>query len=108
MKKILIIMQKEWLDMRGQRFLWLSFLLFPLVMVLATGSALVSQGSGGGIHSQTPNITSDPTLASMTPEQIAQAVQAAASRTVFFMIPFVIPTILAGPTVWPAKRSAAR
>ncbi len=98
MNKVWVIMRKEWWDLRGQRALWLSFLLFPLVMVVAAGSALAANSSGGP---QMPisNLSSNPLLASLTPSQIAQVLQGSASRTVFFLIPFVVPTILAAHSV---------
>ncbi len=99
MKKVWIIMRKEWWDLRGQRALWLSFLLFPLVMVIASGSALAGSSSGGGIHVPISGLNSDPLLAGLTPDQIAQAIQGSASRTVFFLIPFVVSTILAAHSV---------
>ncbi len=98
MKKVWIIMRKEWWDLKGQKALWLSFLLFPLVMVVAAGSALAGNSSGG-IHVPIPDLNANPLLAGLTPTQIAQAMQGSASRTVFFLIPFVVPTILAAHSV---------
>ncbi len=98
MNKVWIIMRKEWWDLRGQRALWLSFLLFPLVMVVAAGSALAGSSSGG-LNVAIPGLSSNPLLAGLTPGQIAQVMQGSASRTVFFLIPFVVPTILAAHSV---------
>jgi ABC-2 type transport system permease protein len=98
MRKIAIILQKEWWDLRGQRGMWISFLVFPLVMIFAAGGSLAVNTTSR------PNIPvtgfiNDPRLAAMTPLEVNQALQGGASRTIFFMIPMVIPTILAAYSV---------
>jgi ABC-2 type transport system permease protein len=101
MRKIWIILQKEWWDLRGQKGLWISFLIFPLVMVLAGGSSLAASASstGGGIHIPVTGFNNNPLLAGLSQAELAQTFQGAASRTIFFMIPMVVSTILAAHSV---------
>ncbi len=99
MKKIWIILQKEWWDLGGQRGLWISFLIFPLVMVFAAGGSLAGSSTSGGIHIPITGFSTDPALAGMSPSEVAQAFGGVASRTVFFMIPMVVSTILAAHSV---------
>jgi ABC-2 type transport system permease protein len=105
MRKISIILQKEWWDLRGQKGLWISFLIFPLVLIFAAGGSLAVNSSSRP-NIPVTGVANDPRLAALSPLEVSQALQGGASRSIFFMIPMVIPTILAAHSV--AGEKAAR
>ena len=104
MKKVLVIIAKEWEELRHDRALILSTLALPLLL---TGLAV---GLLGVITQLPDNITnigalgegaakSDPLLAGMTTKELEQALLGKQFSLLFLLLPLLLPTILAAHSI---------
>ena len=74
MERVLVIVQKEWLEMRQQRGLLLSVFLPPLFFMLIPAVALFGTSFVSGGSASTNGGLPIPALVGMTPKETGQAI----------------------------------
>jgi ABC-2 type transport system permease protein len=100
MKKALIILQKEWLELLKERSLLLGMLLPPLLLSLLP--VLITYAVG-----QTPDedtselgaVLADPTLAGLSELELGQAVVGKQFGLLLLMTPLIVPSIIASYSI---------
>ena len=100
MKKALIILQKEWLELRTERTLLLSTLLPPLLLSLLPVAITYAVG-------QVPDedtaelgaVLADPTLAGLNALELGQAVVGKQFGLLLLMTPLIVPSIIASYSI---------
>jgi ABC-2 type transport system permease protein len=103
MDKIIVILQKEWLDMKSQRMLLLSVLLPPLIFTILPIIVLYATGQAGG--GSTTGISSNsltsklPILAGMSTREAAQALIGLQFSSLYVLMPLIIPSIIAAYSI---------
>ncbi len=103
MNHILIILHKEWLELRQQRGLLagmvalpLLFSLLPLAVLLGTGA---SDLSSLDLSDLPPAALVNPVLAGLGPTELVQAVGAQQMAMLFVLLPIILPSIIASYTI---------
>jgi ABC-2 type transport system permease protein len=107
MDKVLVILHKEWLDLKQQRGLLLGILLPPLFIVLLPigilyGARLVP---GGSLTNTNSLIGRLPALAGMTQQEAGQAIVGMQFSILFLLLPLMIPSIIAAYSIVGEKTS---
>ena len=98
MKKIRIILRKEWREMVQQRPLIISTLLVPLLFTFIAVRG-ISPGGGGSLRGLPASALGDPSLAGLTPAEVSQAAGGEAFRFLFLLLPIIIPGVLAAYSI---------
>ena len=103
MKKALIVLEKEWLELRLQRGLLLSTLVLPpLITAFAiAGFFAVGKLAAGNIGSAAGLA---PEYASLSPLELGQAILGRQFSTLFLLLPIFIPSVLASYAIVGEKR----
>lgn len=106
MRKTLIVLEKEWLEIRLQRVLLLStFLVAPaatlLVLALYAAAGLFP---GAGQTNLPPGVQLDPALAGLPPRELAQTIVGKQFSIMFMLLPVFIPSIIASYAIVGEKR----
>src|SRR5581483_154619 len=107
MQKALIIMFKDVSEIMQQRLLLLGIILPPLLFT-AIPIFLVSQAghmSLKGANSSTVALSSNPMLAGLTAQELAQAIPALLFSTVYLLLPGIITSVIASYSVVGEKTS---
>lgn len=106
MKKTLIVLEKEWLEIRLQRSLVLSsFLLPPAVTLLVLGIyAAAGLFPGSAQMNLPPGVKLDPALAEMSPRELGQTIIGKQFSIMFMMLPIFIPSVIASYAIVGEKR----
>lgn len=103
MKNALIVLDKEWLELRLQRALLLATLFLPPVITALAIAGFVVIGkvsaSDIGTATQLP-----PEFASLAPQEIGQAIVGRQFSTLFLLVPIFIPSVLASYAIVGEKR----
>ena len=103
MKKALVVLEKEWLELRLQRALLLATLFLPpLLTVLATAVFVIV-----GIVPATGNTGSlplTPELAGLSPRELGQTIVGRQFTVLFLLLPIFIPSVLASYAIVGEKR----
>jgi ABC-2 type transport system permease protein len=105
MNKILVILNKEWLEIRQQRTLLLTILMLPLLFTLIAVGTFIAVGVlpvKGTSNLQTLPI---PTLAGMSSNEITQALIGIQMSLLFVIIPIVITSVIASYSIVGEKTS---
>ena len=103
MKKALVVLEKEWLELRLQKALLLATLFLPpLLTVLAIAVFVIvgivpATASTGGL----PLI---PELAGLTPQELGQTLVGRQFSVLFLLLPIFIPSVLASYAIVGEKR----
>ncbi len=103
MKKALIVLEKEWLELRLQRGLLLAtFFLPPLITALAiAGFFAVGRLTATTIGSAAPL---PPEFAALSQFEVGQAIVGRQFSTLFLLVPIFIPSVLASYAIVGEKR----
>lgn len=101
MDKILVILVKEWLEIRQQRALLLTIVLPPLLFTLI---AVVSFSSIRGLSSSgtagnASTVDKLPALAGLAPNEIGQALLGIQMSLLFVLLPIVITSVIASYSI---------
>ncbi len=103
MKKVPIVLEKEWLELRLQRTLLLAtFFLPPLITAFAVvGFFFVGKFTASTIGSAAPL---PPEFASLSQFELGQAILGRQFSTLFLLVPIFIPSVLASYAIVGEKR----
>ena len=106
MKKTLVVLEKEWLEIRLQRALLLStFVLPPVVTLIAIGIyAAVRFFPVTGDMNLPPGFVLDPALAELSPRELGQTLVGRQFSLLFVLLPVFIPSVIASYAVVGEKR----
>ena len=106
MTKTLIVLEKEWLEIRLQRALLLTTILMPpgvTALALAVYYAAGAFPSAAGTN-MPPGVRVDPALAGLPPGELAQALIGKQFSIMFMLLPVFIPSVIASYAVVGEKR----
>lgn len=106
MKHALVVLEKEWLEIRLQRTLLLSTLLVPpavtaLVLGIFGAAGLFPSGAEMDLP---PGFELDPALAGLSPREIGQTLVGKQFSIMFMLLPIFIPSVIASYAVVGEKR----
>src|SRR4051812_12704738 len=103
-KKVRLILQKELLEIRQQRALMLGLIflpffltLLPLVIIFALGQ--IPPNEIHGVSSLLDAVGANPSLRGLPPQQIIQAMVGQPISTILFLLPVILPSIIASYSV---------
>jgi ABC-2 type transport system permease protein len=100
MNKTLVVLRKEWLELRQDRSLLLSTLLPPLLLtVMPIGIAYALRGTPDSDTAQLGIALADPTLAGLSNAELGQAVLGKQFALLFLLMPLFIPSIIAAYSI---------
>ena len=108
MKKIMVILSKEWLEIRQQRLLLFSILLPPLIFSLLPLGVIYSIGLTGAnsTNSNMPSGLNNLTvLAGMSPKEVVEALIGMQLSNLFLLLPGIITSIVASYSIVGEKTS---
>jgi ABC-2 type transport system permease protein len=98
MNPILLIMQKEWLELRKERTLLATTLLPPLLLTLLPLVVLFGVAQQPGDVRDLPAIN-DPSLAGLGTAELAQAVVGRSLGVLLLLLPVLIPSVIASYSI---------
>ena len=103
MKKALIVLEKEWLELRLQRALLFATLFLPplITFIAILGFFVIGKFAASTIRSAGPL---PPEFASLSPLEIGQAIVGRQFSTLFLLLPIFIPSVLASYAIVGEKR----
>jgi ABC-2 type transport system permease protein len=102
-KKALIVLEKEWLELRLQRALLLATLFLPPLLTTVAIAAFVlvglvpASGSAG-------RLPLTPELAGLSPRELSQVLAGRQFSVLFLLVPIFIPSVLASYAIVGEKR----
>lgn len=103
-RKIILILKKEWLQLRQQKglllatfFLPLVFTILPLAVTFGIGQAPLD--SAHDIDQLLELLKSNPALAGLSQEELIQAAIGQPISVILFMLPVILPSIIASYSV---------
>src|SRR5687767_5344004 len=100
MSKVLVILGKEWLELRKERSLVLTSLLLPLFLtILPLGIAYGAGLAPDDDITQIGAAVADPAFAGMTAGELSQAVLGKQFGILFLLMPLFIPSIIASYSI---------
>lgn len=103
MKKALIVLEKEWLELRLQRALLLATLVLPpLITVFAIAGFFAVGKLSGGVSLPAAPLPAE--FAGLTLLEIGQALIGKQFSTLFLLLPIFIPSVLASYAIVGEKR----
>jgi ABC-2 type transport system permease protein len=105
MNNVLVILQKEWLEIRQQRGLLFTMLLPPLLFTLLPVGILYATAHITANSSTSNQSFSNPLLAGMSSLEIGQAVTGLQFSIMYLLIPLLIPSIVAAYSIIGEKTS---
>jgi len=100
MHKVLVILQKEWLEIKQQRGLLLSVLLPPLLLtLLPLGVAYGLTQTPGNLNNGFPPTITDPALVGLSDIELGQAIIGQQFSILFLLLPLIIPSVIAAYSI---------
>ena len=102
MKKALIVLDKEWLELRLQPTLLLATLILPPLITAFAIAGFFAVGKISGPIPQGGPLP--PEFASLAPREVAQAIVGRQFSTLFLLLPIFIPSVLASYAIVGEKR----
>jgi ABC-2 type transport system permease protein len=100
MNKVLVILQKEWLEIKQQRSLLLTVLLPPLLLtLLPLGVAYALSQTPGNLKNGFPPTLTDPALVGLSELELGQAIIGQQFSILFLLLPLIIPSVIAAYSV---------
>ena len=103
MKKALIVLEKEWLELRLQRALLLATIFLPVVITALAIVVFFAAGRFSG-NVNTTGVPLPPELASLSPLELAQAIVGRQFSVLLLLLPVFVPTVLASYAIVGEKR----
>ncbi len=110
--KVLLIMKKEWLEIRQQRALLLTMILPPILIGLLPIVVILIINQFSGMASAKNIIDLGNTLSKLNPiyatmneQELAQSVLGQQMATLFFLMPIILPSVIASYSVVGEKTS---
>ncbi|HEX7734377.1 MAG TPA: ABC transporter permease subunit [Ktedonobacteraceae bacterium] len=101
MRNVLIVLKKEWLEITRQRSLLLGvtlppliFSLLPIVLMIITGKVPVA-----ATRINTISALPIPSLAHLSPDELAQGVVALQFSVLYLILPVIIPSVIAAYSI---------
>lgn len=106
MNRTLIVLEKEWLDIRLQRTLLLTtFLMPPAITLLVLGAiAIAGAFPDPGQMDLPPGFQLEPVLATMSSRELGQTLIARQFSIMFMLLPVFIPSVIASYAIVGEKR----
>ena len=106
MRKTLIVLEKEWLEIRLQRALLLTtFLMPPAATLLALGAFVAAAFIPSDAPVNLPTGAKlDPALSGMSPQEIGQTLVGKQFAIMFMLLPVFIPSVIASYAIVGEKR----
>jgi len=110
MQKVIILLQKEWLEFKQQRGMLFSIILLPLlftilpVAIFAISRFANLSGVVNGV-STSSGIGKLPALAGLTPQELVQAVGGLQYSLFYILLPLMLPSIIASYSIIGEKTS---
>jgi len=101
-KKALIVLDKEWLELRLQPTLLLATLILPPLITAFAIAGFFAVGKISGPIPQGGPLP--PEFASLAPREVAQAIVGRQFSTLFLLLPIFIPSVLASYAIVGEKR----
>jgi ABC-2 type transport system permease protein len=106
MNKILVILNKEWLEIRQQRTLLLTILLLPLLFTLIAAGTFIAIGILPNIgKSGTLNTLPSSALAGLSSIEMTQAIVGLQLSLLYVLLPIVITSVIASYSIVGEKTS---
>lgn len=103
MRKALIVLEKEWLELRLQRGLLLATLFLPIVITAVAITVFFAAGRFSG-NVNTTGVPLPPDLALLSPLELTQAIVGRQFSVLFLLLPIFVPTVLASYAIVGEKR----
>jgi ABC-2 type transport system permease protein len=102
MNKIVVILQKEWLELRQQRGLLLGVILPPLLLTilpLATAYGLGHISPGQSLRGQLPPGINNPAFIGLTQPEAGQVIIGQQFSILLLLLPMIIPSVIAAYSI---------
>ncbi len=100
MRKALIILHKEWLELRSERTLWMTILIPPLLLtILPIVSVYLIGITPDEDAAQLGAVIADPSLAGLSEMELGQAVMGKQFGLMFLLMPLIIPSAIASYSI---------
>lgn len=100
MRKALIILHKEWLELRSERTLWMTILIPPLLLtILPIVSVYLIGMTPDEDAAQLGAVIADPSLAGLSEMELGQAVMGKQFGLMFLLMPLIIPSAIASYSI---------
>jgi ABC-2 type transport system permease protein len=110
--KVLLILRKEWLEIRQQRALVLTMLLPPVLFALLPMVVILVLDvfPGAGIDRNMKELVDalsrlNPAIATMNPTELGQTIVGQQLATLFFLLPIILPSVIASFSIVGEKTS---
>src|SRR5262245_11228651 len=110
MTKVLVILHKEWLEVRQQRGLLAGLVLMPVLLTLlplvaAYAAVKLSPASGRTVPATATSTGATGALVDLSPQEVFQAVIGQQFGVLFLLMPMIIPGVLAAHSIIGEKTS---
>ena len=100
MRKALVILHKEWLELRGERTLLMTVIVPPLLLTILPIVALYLIGSTPDEDtSQLGAVIADPSFAGLSEPEVGQALMGKQFGLMFLIMPLLVPATIASYSI---------
>ncbi len=100
MRKALIILQKEWLELRSERTLWMTILIPPVLLTILPVITVYLIGvTPDEDTAQLGAVIADPSLAGLSEMEVGQAVMGKQFGFMFLLMPLLVPSVIASYSI---------
>ncbi|NWG18856.1 MAG: ABC transporter permease subunit [Chloroflexi bacterium] len=100
MNKALVILQKEWLELRGERTLLLTLIIPPLILTLMPLVVISAIGRTPDEDTrQLGAVVADPAFAGLSERELGQAVLGKQFGLLFLLMPLLVPSVIASYSI---------
>lgn len=108
MDKIRVLINKEWLELRTQRWLLFGIIMLPLILAIAPIILMYVMGiapDSANTGSLAPMVAANPALQGLSDAELAQAIIGQQFSLLFLLLPLLLPNILASYSIVGEKTS---
>jgi ABC-2 type transport system permease protein len=100
MHKALVILHKEWLELRGERTLLMTVIVPPLLLTILPIVALYLIGSTPDEDTSQPGaVIADPSFAGLSAPEVGQALMGKQFGLMFLIMPLLVPATIASYSI---------
>ncbi|MBK9715515.1 MAG: ABC transporter permease [Kouleothrix sp.] len=103
MNNIIVLLQKEWLELKQQRSMLLGILALPVMLTLIPLVSFYAVGATPGKTNvdefSTQIARANPALANMNSQELGQSIMGQAFSTMFLLLPMILPSIIAAYSI---------